>query len=209
MNLSFLKDVFKTYDNLFLESDLKIVVPHIKKISLNKNEYIEENRKELHTLKRRNVGFKVGIEDLYILESGLCRALIEFEDKQTTYAFYKAKDTFTNIGALHFLDKSKHTYEFLDKSIVYRLSGEKLLSDKKGNAKINMLLNRIMEKMISERYENIRLLITLSAKDRYEKLQQDHPEIIKNVKQKYIASYLGIEPQSLSRIRKGLQRAKK
>lgn len=44
-------------------------------------------------------------------------------------------------------------------------------------------------------------LQTLSAGQRYQKLVKEYPEIIKNVPQYHIASYLGIAPKSLSRIR--------
>jgi len=44
-------------------------------------------------------------------------------------------------------------------------------------------------------------LQTLSAGQRYQKLLKEYPEIIKNVPQYHIASYLGIAPKSLSRIR--------
>lgn len=45
-------------------------------------------------------------------------------------------------------------------------------------------------------------LLTLSAEEHYQLLMKERPYIIKNVPQKYIASYLGITAQSLSRIRK-------
>jgi CRP-like cAMP-binding protein len=40
-----------------------------------------------------------------------------------------------------------------------------------------------------------------SPRERYEDLMRNHPEIIKRIPQHYIASYLGITPVSLSRIR--------
>ncbi|MDX1906216.1 MAG: Crp/Fnr family transcriptional regulator [Bacteroidia bacterium] len=45
---------------------------------------------------------------------------------------------------------------------------------------------------------------TLRAEDRYLRLMQTRPEVIRRAPQYYIASYLGILPQSLSRIRKKL-----
>lgn len=45
-------------------------------------------------------------------------------------------------------------------------------------------------------------ILTKSATERYLELQIKHPEIILRTPQKYIASFLGITPQSLSRIRK-------
>lgn len=45
-------------------------------------------------------------------------------------------------------------------------------------------------------------LASLNAKQRYYKFMNDHPELIERVPQYHIAAYLGIKPQSLSRIRK-------
>lgn len=48
-------------------------------------------------------------------------------------------------------------------------------------------------------------LLTKSAKERYEILLQQFPNIQNRIAQNHIASYLGITPQSLSRIRKQLK----
>ncbi len=45
-------------------------------------------------------------------------------------------------------------------------------------------------------------LLTKSAKERYEVLVQQFPDIQNRIAQNHIASYLGITPQSLSRIRR-------
>jgi hypothetical protein len=56
-----------------------------------------------------------------------------------------------------------------------------------------------------QRFRNYSNLFLSRIKDtpreRYEDLILNHPEIIKRVPQHYIASYLGITPTSLSRIR--------
>ncbi|MFW5663452.1 MAG: Crp/Fnr family transcriptional regulator, partial [bacterium] len=53
------------------------------------------------------------------------------------------------------------------------------------------------------------LMITnkiLSAEDRYLKLLADHPGLTNRIPLKYLAGFLGIAPQSLSRIRKKHQK---
>jgi len=47
-------------------------------------------------------------------------------------------------------------------------------------------------------------LTLLDAKQRYLNLLKERPKVIERIPQHYIASYLGIKPQSLSRIRKNL-----
>ncbi|MCB0640520.1 MAG: Crp/Fnr family transcriptional regulator [Phaeodactylibacter sp.] len=49
-------------------------------------------------------------------------------------------------------------------------------------------------------------VLTKTASTRYAELLEKQPEIIRRTPQKYIASYLGITPQSLSRIRRKLGR---
>lgn len=49
---------------------------------------------------------------------------------------------------------------------------------------------------------------TESAEEKYLKLVKTAPEIVRRIPQHYIASYLGIKPQSLSRIRKNIFKKK-
>lgn len=52
--------------------------------------------------------------------------------------------------------------------------------------------------------ERSKELATLTAEQRYHKLMSSHPDILQNVPLQYIASFLGIKPESLSRIRRNL-----
>jgi CRP-like cAMP-binding protein len=74
------------------------------------------------------------------------------------------------------------------------------LIDKNENFK-KISLN-IFENAFSNSNSRANDLATLTAELRYKKLIEEHPELIQNVPVQYIASYLGIKPQSLSRIRK-------
>ena len=65
----------------------------------------------------------------------------------------------------------------------------------------------IFEQIINQKNERLNDLHTLSAEERYIKLVNTQPEIIKHVPLKYIASYLGIQAGSLSRIRKDLMQS--
>lgn len=63
--------------------------------------------------------------------------------------------------------------------------------------------------LMSERYllfnnQRGKDLISLSATARYEKLLREEPLLARHVPLRYIASYLGIKPESLSRIRRQL-----
>jgi CRP/FNR family transcriptional regulator, anaerobic regulatory protein len=54
-------------------------------------------------------------------------------------------------------------------------------------------------------YDRFFNLLTLSATDRYNELLKNEPYLLQMFNDKYLASYIGVEPQSLSRIRKNLK----
>lgn len=66
---------------------------------------------------------------------------------------------------------------------------------------------KILQYYLESNKQRIIDLTTLTAKERYLKFMRNHPAIIKNVPLHYIASYIGINPGSLSRIRQELARS--
>ncbi len=62
----------------------------------------------------------------------------------------------------------------------------------------------ILQESLERRKQRSNDLSALSAEARYQKLLKNHPTIVQNVPLIYIASFLGINPGSLSRIRKNL-----
>jgi len=62
-----------------------------------------------------------------------------------------------------------------------------------------------VEKSFADVAQHSANLATLDAKQRYYQLMKDKPYLINRVPQYYLAAYLGIKPQSLSRIRKDAQ----
>jgi CRP-like cAMP-binding protein len=61
---------------------------------------------------------------------------------------------------------------------------------------------KVLQQKIELDKEQIHDMGNLTAEQRYLKLLKNQPNIVRNVPLKYIASYLGIKPESLSRIRK-------
>ena len=60
----------------------------------------------------------------------------------------------------------------------------------------------VFQQSITYNEKRSRELSVLNAEQRYLKLMNDYPEIIQNVPIQYIASFLGMKPESLSRIRR-------
>lgn len=90
----------------------------------------------------------------------------------------------------------------LEKIDLLTISREKLI-DLYSNTTIGDRIGRIAAEamFIQKQIQHIELL-TLSAEERYQNLLKRHPNVIQRTPLKYIASYLGITPESFSRIRK-------
>jgi CRP-like cAMP-binding protein len=66
-------------------------------------------------------------------------------------------------------------------------------------------LQKLQEHSFIAAYERILNLLTQSASERYTHMLCHEPHLLQMFADKYLASYLGIEPQSLSRIRRNLK----
>lgn len=65
---------------------------------------------------------------------------------------------------------------------------------------------QLFQNIIEEKNKKALELATLTAEERYLKLLKETPQLIQNVPIQYIASLLGMKPESLSRIRKRLNK---
>jgi CRP/FNR family transcriptional regulator, anaerobic regulatory protein len=61
---------------------------------------------------------------------------------------------------------------------------------------------QVLQKAFEDERKRVIDMTTLTAEQRYFKFVKEQPNIIQNVPLQYIASYLGMKPESLSRIRK-------
>ena len=74
------------------------------------------------------------------------------------------------------------------------------------NCKWQNFGRKLMETFLIEKEQRIIDQLSLTAYEKYLKLIKNHPDIIQNITIKYIASFIGIQPESLSRIRKAVMR---
>ena len=61
---------------------------------------------------------------------------------------------------------------------------------------------KLMESFLIEKEQRIIDQISLTGQQKYINLMETNPDIIQNVQVKYLASFLGLQPESLSRIKK-------
>lgn len=136
------------------------------------------------------------------LECGLVRFYNNIDGKDITKTFTIAPYCFTSKISFRKQIASIEGIQAIDNCVVWRISFDnykKLEALNSWNLFIRKLLNEIQE--FSETfYLEIR---TLTAEERYKRILNKYPvELIEKIPLKHLSSFLGIAPQSLSRIRK-------
>ncbi len=66
----------------------------------------------------------------------------------------------------------------------------------------------ILQNALMAQMQRIMQMNSFTAEERYVALQKKYPQFVKRIPQKYLASYLGITPEFLSKLKKQLLRAK-
>jgi CRP-like cAMP-binding protein len=139
-----------------------------------------------------NVYFvKEGALKLYILDEGE-EHIIRFAYKNE---FAIALDSF-------FSNKKSLLYiEAIKKSIVFSISKEKLYLLINGNHALEKEWVHILENLLVQQFEREVDLRVISPERRYQRVLQRSPQLFQKIPLKYIANYLRMAPETLSRLR--------
>jgi CRP-like cAMP-binding protein len=139
---------------------------------------------------------------IFYVESGCFRAFRWSDDKEITIGFSFAGDIDTCPHSLIHSLPSSDTIEALSDStiiIIYRKEVDALIHK---NTSLHRFIQKLLVNYIEILLQRIIEIKTESAEDRYRKLLLRQPQEVANIPLKYIASYLGISQERLSRIRK-------
>lgn len=138
------------------------------------------------------------------ITKGVVRFLIpkEEEDKEITFGFCFENEFVSAYDS--FLTRRPSTYkiETLTEVVMWSITYEDLQEVYKKTTIGNLLGRLSSEKLFLIKSKREQSLLSDSAEDRYLNLFKERPNIIKEIPLKYIASYIGVTPQALSRIRK-------
>lgn len=99
---------------------------------------------------------------------------------------------------------SDFTIEAIEDSEVLVISAEALDKMYLTNPLMERFFRKLFERGLIAATQRVNSTVSESAEIRYKKLMQNSPEILQRIPLIYIASYLGITPESLSRIRKNI-----
>ncbi|NQU88002.1 MAG: Crp/Fnr family transcriptional regulator [Mariniphaga sp.] len=137
----------------------------------------------------------------YFLEEGLLRYFVLNDGNDVTRFFTIAPYCFTSKDSFRNQTPATENIQALKKSIVWQTTlsqSNKLLELKSWNTFTRNFIHEVQSYTEELLFE----IKTESARQRYIKLLEKYPGQIQNIPLKYLSIFLGIAPQSLSRIRK-------
>lgn len=140
-------------------------------------------------------------ENIYFLISGIAEIGVYIKNKQNIVDFYFPGDFFCDSYSM-VLGKPSNAYIFCITDCIIEKIPNKLLSKEYENSLItNRFIRHVLEVAAIRRIlKEINMYRTV--KERYLTLMVKRPEVTQNIPISKIAKYLGIDPNSLSRIRK-------
>ncbi|MBM6863662.1 Crp/Fnr family transcriptional regulator [Bacteroides caecigallinarum] len=148
-----------------------------------------------------------------ILDEGQVCNCLYFIDKGMTRQFYFKydKDLTEHIGYEDAIIVCLESYfneeptrlmiETLEPTIAWKINKNDIVHLASVNSEIGTLYRRIFEKSLITSQQKADTLRFEPANERYNKLMQQHPEILKRAPLIYIASLLQMTPETLSRVR--------
>ncbi|MCR9290949.1 MAG: Crp/Fnr family transcriptional regulator [Bacteroidetes bacterium] len=187
------------------------------KVSLEKtiSKYIDFTAEEfksirdcfkIKTLKRREILHDINTvcKYVYFIEEGIIRYFQVEDGEEVTGQFFFTGGWYTDLESFLSNSYSRQTAQAIESTSLLYISKqdlEKLYKEIPQFERFGRLMAEQAFIGLRKKTDNLTLL---DAKERYLMLLRQRPKVIEKIPQHYIASYLGIKPQSLSRIRKNL-----
>ncbi len=138
----------------------------------------------------------------YFINYGCLRYYYNIDGQENTAQFFFENGWYADYGSFLTGKPTNQNIETLEKTELLLLSNtalEELYTDIPKFERFGRLMAQNAFLGIRQRTE---MLENQTAEERYVNLMKERPKVFQRIPQHYIASYLGIKPPSLSRIRK-------
>ncbi|CAM4119638.1 Crp/Fnr family transcriptional regulator [Zobellia roscoffensis] len=144
-------------------------------------------------------------EYTFFVEKGLLRQYsIDEKGKEHVIAFAPENWFVTDRESSYFNAPSAYYIQALEDSQVVLLDERFIQQLSAKMPSFTDFNNKLLHNHIRHLQKRVNSLLSASAEERYLQFVKMYPDIMLRVPQTMVASYLGITPESLSRVRKGL-----
>lgn len=173
----------------FSEDEIKGIFPHFYVLKVKKKEHI------LHEgeICKRTVYVEQGTFRVYVITSNL----------KESHLYFGFEDWWlSDLESLNHQIPAIHNIQALEDSTLMAINRDDFFGLMEKIPRFKDTYAQKVRKGFTTMMDRINSIHLYSVEERYLELLKKHPHIFQRVPQQYIASYLGIEPQSLSRLRR-------
>ena len=184
-----LKEHFQKFVEI-TEADYRFIFNKIKSVHLKKNEiWKSEGRIS---------------QQFAFLNTGLMRHFYTDNGNEKTEKFYLEKSWVGDLASFLSQTPSLRNFVAIEKSELLVINFNELENFYNKSPSLERFGRKYAEQLLIDQQNRSRSFLLDSAKTKYINLMNGFPELIQRVPQYLIAQYLGIKPETLSRIRRDL-----
>ncbi|MRH99497.1 cyclic nucleotide-binding domain-containing protein [Kriegella sp. EG-1] len=188
-------------------------LPNFKKYLIEKGGLSEEEYYQVNSLIQTK---KVQQNEFLLKEGSICshfffveHGVLRFyalndQGKENILQFATENWILSDRGSIFYKEPSNYNIDAIEDTLTVMLDEHFINAVAKVNPNFRKQNEILLQNHIRHLYRRISLLLGASAKVRYLDFVKTYPDIMLRVPQWMIASYLGVTPESLSRVRKAL-----
>ncbi|MGC4020944.1 MAG: Crp/Fnr family transcriptional regulator [Cyclobacteriaceae bacterium] len=175
------------------DSDMELLMSILENRTIKKHEYL---------LKEGEVS-----QNVYFLIDGFFRMYyIDHTGSEINYRFTDRNNFFVDFQSFVTQKPSHFYWQAMENSEMLALPYNKIQDAYASSPAWSNFGRHIAEHVYLQLNERVEMLLFMSPEERYLHLLKTRPQIFTQVSQFHLSSYLGIKPESLSRLRKRLLR---
>lgn len=142
-------------------------------------------------------------QHIYFIQKGLLRCFYFKNDVEISSWFMREGDVMVSVESFFHQKTSYESIQALEDCELFYISYKELQDIYRKFPEFNFIARVLTEKYYCLSEQRLYSIRMMRATERYEYLLEHHPELLLRVPAKYIASYLGITPEMLSKIKTG------
>jgi len=144
---------------------------------------------------------QISANTYFVLEGCIRESMLSDGEEKTTN-FFSEEQRAISLNSLPPLSSARHNWVCIEETTVVVGNEKKAQELFKSFPRFKIISRTIMEAAFAEHKEALNSYYTESPEQRYLKLLKSRPQLVQKIPQYHIAGYIGLKPESLSRIRK-------
>ncbi len=170
------------------ENEIKLIKSSFKPLQLTKGEFFLEAGKI-----NKHVGF---------LHKGLVRYFVYKDEEESTFEFTKEGEFIADYQSFNNNTESVQNIQAIEDCEILIINYENVQTIFNSTKKGNLIGRRIVEHRFDIMVNQLLAIYMQNHEDRYQNFIKHYSDLSQRIPQYLIASYVGVKPQSLSRIRR-------